>query len=44
MPGYYAMRYLSGFLFTTIEEHPHAQVPNSRLNLAQDHSVPYEQL
>jgi hypothetical protein len=44
MPGYYAMRYLSGFLFTTIGEHPHAEAPNSRLNLAQDPSVPHGQL
>jgi hypothetical protein len=44
MPGYYAMGYLSGVLFTPIGEHPHAKTPNSRLNLAQGHSVPHEQL
>ena len=30
MPAYYAMGYLSGVLFTTIREHPHAKTPNAR--------------
>ena len=37
MPAYYAIGHLSGALFPTIGEHPHAKTPNSRVNLTQCH-------
>jgi len=35
MPAYYAMGYLSGVLFTTIGEHPHAKTVGIDLRRAQ---------